>query len=262
MYRKFFTAIIMASLFITGCSKKDLEYYQSNIEDAESKVNECAADMKEAFASQNEEDLKSVMEDPECKNAEIAFRKYKSKRAKLAREEKRKEEERKKAEEEKIFKKEYGEQVVALKAMDFLTFSSLNKECLGQLFKTPTAKCQAYKDLNEDRKANEIKVLMGQYKDGELENFKAKKCSGLEFDALYCELSRVAVSQQQTDIVNNYLEKRDVLKEDFNACYREYQRLKKANKYNEMYAVNRTYKCSLVIKASQRLKIYNFNQPM
>lgn len=261
--------IIFALLSASGCSDHNQEYYEANIDEAESKVNECEASFKAAFVAWDEEELKALSEDSECNFAAEVFTEYKMNLARIERELKKEEEELKKEEkelkekeEERIYKKEYSEKMISLKDLAYFEFVKLKKDCKPMFGSKNTAKCKAYNELKKDRDIAEIEVLKDKYPDGKLEEFRDKSCKGMDYDEVYCELSRKAEAQQKEEKVEYYISNRDKLKNDFNQCHEKYMALQQSKKWEEARKLIRAYKCSVVGEAASRLKVRNWNKPI
>jgi len=254
--------VIPTLLLVTACSDRDREYYEANIEKAESKAEECENAMEAAFRAQDEEKLVAISKDSECNFAVDVFNEHKRKLARVKRELEMKAREEAQKEEERIFEQKYSEKMVAFKELPYADFFKMRQDC-GRIFSSKkTPECKAYGDLKNDVEAREIGLLKEKYSNGKLEEYRDKSCKGTEFDEAYCALSRTAAQQQMEERIEYYVSNRDELKSEFNKCQKTYSELRKAQKWKESDAAIRTYQCSVVGKAAAKLKVYNFNKPI
>ncbi|MBI2381380.1 MAG: hypothetical protein HYV16_11565 [Gammaproteobacteria bacterium] len=260
MHRNVVALLALASL--TACSKHDLPYYQDNLDAAASKVEECETAMKAAFMAKDEDNIKAVLQDPECRAADKAHKDHKNalaaQKAKLQEEELR----RKKAEDEKAYAAQYAEHKQSLESMPITDFHRIQQECLKNWSAPITAQCKAAKELKESRHAAEVSVLLEKYKEDALTSFADKQCHGMDYNELYCELSHSAINKQREDQIAYYLSNRDGLKMVFNQCHEKYLTLRKSQKWKEAREAVETFPCRMVSKAAQKLRIFGFNQPI
>lgn len=258
MYLKIITAGVL--LLIVGCTERNTEYYEKNIDEAQVRANECEASMKAAFMSKDKEALESIAKDAECNSAITVTKKHKKKLAQIKQELKQKELAKIKKEEENKFKEEYSKKYDLLQKLSYEDFYKLNENCKFSFGAKATPECKAYNELKKKKKNEEIDKLKTQYVGGELEKFRDKSCQGLDFNNAYCEISTKAASQQKKEMINYYLSHRDELKKNFNICHHQFITLKKEKKWKEAKKSTRTYRCSMVSKAASKLKVYNFNK--
>lgn len=73
--KKYSIAILIAHLvLITGCSEKDMAYYQDNPDAAEERMQECNESLREARKNKDKEAFKNLLNDNECKAANRALK--------------------------------------------------------------------------------------------------------------------------------------------------------------------------------------------
>ncbi|RYV04116.1 hypothetical protein SOPP22_01575 [Shewanella sp. OPT22] len=249
-------------LLITACGQKDRAYYEANLDDAISKAEECEARMKAAFMAQNEESLKAVGKDQECKFAMDVNHAHQKELAIVKRELEKEEQEKKRKLEEEAYKVEYEKQIAQLKLLNYREFYAVHKECISKITFKPSAKCKAEKTLRPSKEQEEIAALKNKFTNGKLEEFEKKSCFGSQYDQAYCKLSRKASDQQQDEKVQYYLANRSVLKSDFNDCHLERKRLWSERKIIEANAYLRTYKCRMAARAGREVNAMTFQRPM
>lgn len=244
---KFLLVPLLFSVVLSGCGEHDLTYYQSNLDDAEAKFSECTREIKAAFMSGDEDGLKSVSEDQECKFAEQAIKEHKKKLAKLERE----------AAKEK-FKAELADQLALLASAPYEEFAAISTEC-G--FITSTPRCKAYKQLEKQRLDDEVKLLLDKHSGSELEALH-KPCAGTWPSTASCNLSNAALKSAIDTQVSYFVEHREQLVTAFNVCQKEIVSLNRSNKYQEGAKVASKFKCSTASTAAQKLGVYGFSNPI
>ncbi len=252
----------IAMVFLAACSKHDKAYYAANIDKAESKSKECNAAMEAAFVAQDEAKVTSLSEDVECRAAVEAFKEHKVALAKIERELKRKEREKAELEAKKAFEEEYNKQLSSLKGLSYADFFEQTKDCGSSFSSKKSALCEAYKNLAKEFQAKEIAVLKEKYIGGKLESFRDEQCQGSSYSKAYCTLAQKAAKEQRQEKIDAYLANRESLKKDFNQCYYQYDKLRKANKWGEANKSIQTYQCSVVARAASAVKVYSFNKPI
>lgn len=235
--------------------------------------------MKEALKAKNKNKFESLVKDKECNIARTVMREHNQHIAELQREITRKEYEKKRIEEEKIkeeekkklekektekavlFEKEYMKELNSLKTMEYATFDKIKETCtMWSVTSSTSAKCKAYLELKEAKKLAEINQLKEKYPKGNLEVFRNKVCKGLDFDKVYCELSKKGARELESETINHYVNHRDMLKIDFNQCQSEYQKLR--GKWIEQDTLINRFKCRTVGRAAAELKVYGFSKPI
>lgn len=261
MFRKLIF-VALAVFGMSACSERDLPYYQSHLDKAESKVKECAADLKEAFSAKDKDRLKVLSEDLECKAAKQAHTEYQRELAKL--EQKKRAEERLKQRE--LEQAQYTDEVAKytkeLSEMPISDFYAIRKEC-GQLsFGQRPAKCKAFDDVKEVKVTAELDALIKKYEGEKLSDYSQEQCKGIDYNEVNCDLSREAAKKQRQDQIDYYLADRDALKTVFNTCQAQYAELKKARKLTEARQHVKTFECSIVADAARKLKVYDFSKPI
>lgn len=75
--KKLLIIALTSSLFLTACGEKNEEYYLSNIDKAQAKLEVCEADMMKAMMSQDESAAQKLAEDKECNYAIKAVQEHK-----------------------------------------------------------------------------------------------------------------------------------------------------------------------------------------
>lgn len=251
-----------ASLFLLACSERNLEYYEKNISKAEEKTQECDLELEAAMTANNVKAMKEISSNQECAFAYTALIAHKKRIRQAEREIKRKKREAEKLAAQKIYDQEYSKNLEAFKTLKYSEFVAMSKECNSFYHGQATARCKAYKELKVERETSEINKLKSQYKDGQLEEFKASSCEGLKYDETMCALSKKASRNQQAEKVQYYLDNRENLKTVFNKCHQEYILLYKAGKYKAANNAARKYECKLVGDAAKKLKVWNFKKPI
>jgi len=278
MYLKFLlSGLIMLS--IVGCSEKNKEYYEANIDKAEEKNIECRASIEKAYVAKDKNKVESLAKDKECNIAYKVIREHKRHIGEIQREIKRKayekeriekerirDKEKKKLEKEKaekvaLFEKEYAKELSSLKAMEYIDFDKIKEVCtMWSVTSTTSAKCKAYLELKEAKKIDEIHRLKEKHPKGNLEIYRDKVCKGLDYDKVYCDLSQKGAREIESETIEHYTNHREILKKDFNQCQNKYQSLK--GKWKERNTLTKSFKCRTVSKAAARLKVYGFSKPI
>ncbi|MBY6224336.1 hypothetical protein [Ferrimonas balearica] len=243
-------------LGLSACSERDLLYYQSNLDEAKMKVEECKETILDSISSKDKESLKSAFEDPECKAAATAYDDYRKQRAKAERE-KREEEER------LVYERDFSKYISEFKAMSFSDFYMIAKGCntFSENYKR-SAKCKAFDEVEESKVEENVNALIEKYPGESLIEFRKGKCKGTGYDKGECFISREAVKQQRNSMVQNYLDNREALKSTFNACQKEYSRLRKSKKFAEANRHEESFECDMVLEAAKQLKVFSFSKPI
>ncbi|MFP8965644.1 hypothetical protein ACKC9G_03575 [Pokkaliibacter sp. CJK22405] len=260
MIRRQILVCSVAALLLAGCSDHDLPYYQSHLDEAKAKQEECEASMKSAFMSQDEDKLKSVVEDKECIAADKANREYRYAQAELAAKKRQEEAAKKEAEAQRQYDEEYAKAKESLSAASTEEFFKSGEDCTPKMWGKPSAACKAYNELEEGKLNTALSALITQFPKDKLKAQSEDRCSGINFDKTACDLLRKAVTKQQKDQVAFYLENRESLRTDFNDCVNRIKSLNKDQKYNDANEFARSYQCSMAQRAAQELKVFGFNK--
>ena len=251
--------LALLSITLTACGDKDLEYYQSNLDAAETKVEQCQKDMANAFNKADEEALKAVSEDLECNFADKAVKAHKSKIAKLKREKERAEREQKRIATEKAFNEEYQKKLAQLKAMPYQEFASQKLNCPS--FGTPSPECKAYRELRRPRKEQAVQEMVSKHSGEALDKLN-KDCKSAFPQTVQCQIANLSLRKAEADQVSAFLEDKPQLVSDFNSCQKQFSTLNKAKKYQEASHFTRTFSCRTASKAAQKLGVYGFSRPI
>ncbi len=79
--------VSVAAFSLSACSDNDKEYYLNHISEAESKLQQCNADAKEALQNKDRDALNKIKQDVECQAASAAVKEHRTAEAKRQREE-------------------------------------------------------------------------------------------------------------------------------------------------------------------------------
>mgnify|MGYP000055952275 CR=1 FL=1 len=253
------TTVIALSTILTACGDRDLEYYQSNLDSAETKVQQCQKDMEAAFSKRDEKGLKAVSEDLECNFADKAVRDHKSKIARLKREKERAEREQKRITAEKAFNEEYQKQLSQLEAMTYEEFAANSEKCTSYSNRIPL--CKAFRELEAPRKDKEVTLLISKYSGEELDTMN-KECKSVWPKTPNCQIINMSIRKAEADQVSAFLENKPQLVSDFNSCQKQFSTLNKSNKYQEASLFTQTFPCRTASQAARKLGVYGFSRPI
>ena len=248
--------------FIISCTEKNQEYYLQHIDEAKNKNSECEEIAMKAFMSRDENKLKELESNLECKAAKKAVYKAKQEKREMERKKRKEEERLRKIQKEK----EYN---IALKGykdkyniLDYTQLIPIKEECSLSFSYTKNAKCDAFKKIFEEKKVLAVNKITQEYSGQNLLDANEKWCSGIEYDEIKCSLSKIGINTQQEEKVNFYIGNRNELKKDFNNCLKEYQALRKKSKFKESTNIKKSFKCKTVRKAAEKIKIFQFSKPI
>ena len=260
MYRKLFMVVLTTSLF--ACSDNDLSYYQSHLDEAKNKVQECDALFKKAITAQDIDQLETLSENLECKAARQARSEYQRELVQL--ENKKLKEERKKQLEQnkQKFITEYKRYKSELTGMKVEPFYGIQKECNRSIYSEPSSKYKTFKELQKTKWNAEISTLIEKYDGDKLVEFNKEQCRGLKYNQAYCEISHDAVKKQRKDKIEYYLVNRNILKTVFNKCQSKYIKLWRSTGFAEARQYIQTFQCSTVSAAAKELKVFDFSNPI
>ena len=259
-YRKLFIVVLTTSLF--ACSDNDLSYYQSNLDEAKNKVQECDTLFKEAIIAQDVDELETLSEDLECKAARQARSEYSRELAQMKKKKLREEQQKQLELDKQKFIAEYKRYKSELTNMKFELFYGIQKECNRSFYSDPSAKCKAFKELQETKWDAEISILIEKYGGDKLVKFNKEWCGGLKYNQAYCEISHDAVEKQRKDKIEYFLVNRNILKTVFNKCQSKYIKLRKSIGLAAARQYIQTFQCSTVSAAAGKLKVYGFSNPI
>jgi len=256
-------AFTLCAVSLVGCSERNEEYYAGNLEAAQTKVQECEDQTKQAFIEKDKDKLQSISEDKECLAAQNIYRTHKSNLRKLEREQQQERLEKEQQEQVKKFEAAYKKHTKKLKTLSYADFLVVQEQhCKRLTFEKIKPICKAFNDLKPIKDNEQVIILKQKFKDKELEVYKEGVCMGLSFDETQCSLSKRAVREQQEEVQTYYLNNRDALKKDFNECSNRYSTFRKAGKHREATESLKEYKCQMVGKAARKLKVYSFKKPI
>ena len=260
MYRKLFIVVLTTSLF--ACSDNDLSYYQSHLDEAKDKVQECETLFKEAIIAQDVDELKTLSEDLECKAARKARSEYRRELAQMKKKQLREEQQKQLELDKQKFITEYKRYKNEFTDMKFELFYDIKKECNRSFYSGPSAKCKAFKELQKTKWDAEIGILIEKYDGDKLVKFNKEWCRGLKHNQAYCEISHDAVEKQRKDKIEYFLANRDILKTVFNKCQSKYKKLWNSRGFAAARQYIQTFQCSTVSKAAAKLRVFNFSKPI
>lgn len=256
MYKKIMVLAMFSTL--ASCGEKDLAYYQSNIDAAEAKHNECEAGLKAAIKEKNKDKLKLFATDAECKMAWKAYKNYKSTEKRAATAKKQNEIKAKIKAEESAYQVTYDQAVTRYSALTIDEFFK-TKEALGcddakTMF---SVNCKAYSSLIESRKELKVADLANTYTKEVLEAKNEKECVGdLNFTDK-CKLYDKAITVKNIQISDYYKDNPDMLKRDFNDCRDKALAADPTMQSPEYYAITRSSKCSTIAgHAASTFQVY------
>ncbi len=260
--RRHLLATTVAATLLAGCSEHDLPYYQSHLDEAQTKVNECKDALKTAFVAQDKDALKKVAEDGECRAADQARREYQQQLAEQERALREEESKKQKAEAERQYAADYEQAKADLAGLRDDAFFDYSKQCKLVIFGQPSAQCKAFTELEPARSEAAVVALITRFPKEQLITYKKDHCQGINFSESQCQLSERAVDKQHDDQIAFYLNNRDQLKTDFNNCNEQITQLKKERKYDESSEFAHTYQCKLALEAAGHLKVYGYGKPL
>lgn len=258
MKAKIATAIALSTI-LSACGEKNLEHYQSNLDAAESKVEQCQKDMEAAYNKGDEKGLKAVSEDLECGFADKAVRDHQRKIAKLKLEKERAEREKKRIAAEKAFNEEYQKHLAELKAMPYEHFVSKKEECRFHPHQKPL--CKAFLELEAPRRDEEIQQLISKHSGEELDVMN-KGCKNIWPKTPSCQIIDMSIRKAEADQVSTFLVDKPQLVSDFNSCQKQFSTLNKAKKYQEASHFTQTFPCRTASQAARKLGVYGFSRPI
>ena len=216
MYKKLLFSVLITG--VVACSEQDLAYYQSNLDQAEIKADACNKAATEAFLTGDREMVRAFREDKECNAARQALDEHELELA---------EEAERIAQEQ--YDRDYESYQAELAAMAFTDFAAISQECGG--FRRPSAKCEVYEELKEDKEAAEIDVLIETHGDS-IYAYSMQQCQTEDLYIL-CRVSGDANKKYQEEKTDFYLANQDTLKSDYNECKKRHSEL--------AVNINRTY---------------------
>ncbi|MDH2433799.1 hypothetical protein QCD60_14595 [Pokkaliibacter sp. MBI-7] len=260
--RRHLLAMTAAAALLAGCSEHDLPYYQSHLDEAQTKVSECKDALKSAFVTRDKDALQNVAEDAECRAAEQAQHDYQRQLAEQERALREEEAKKQKAEQERQYTADYEQAKTDLPKLSDDDFFAYRKQCGNVIFAQPSAQCKAFAELEPARTEAAVVALITRFPKDQLITYKKDHCQGINFSESQCQLSEKAVDKQHDDQIALYLNNRDQLKTDFNSCNEQITQLKKERKYDESSELAHTYQCRLAMEAAQHLKVYGYGKPL
>ena len=270
MKKEIFALVCALSMGLNaGLFSNDLEYYMNHPKEAKEKLKECEQRMIEALKSKDEEKVIEVQSDKECRYADKAYRKHKQElyraKRKIEKEKRAKELEEKK----KAFEAEYKKYLETFKSQEYKEFAKSKKECqyysgaiFGEDYSKKGAKCKAWKELFKQKEAKAFDELFKKYPKDKLLEYKEKVCKNAPFGDETCDFAMKAFNKRKEIEIKNYLANKELLKKDFNECYKKIDNLAKKSKYNKVQKVKNSYKCYMAAQAAYKLNIYGYFKPM
>ena len=250
--------VICSLVFLNGCTESYDDYYKTHIIEAKLKSESCAFSLNQAKAVNNQAEIKVISEDAECLAAQAAFKQH-AKNIPISPQVQDKQS--KKIKQDK-FNIAYKKQQSLLIHLPYLEYLAVKKECKNKdaLSVQQRARCKAYYDIFDTKKANEILALQDKYKGESLEAFRDKSCTGKNFDQVYCGLSMIAAKNQIKQLQNSYSSNITKLKKDFNKCQKAYAQLLAQVDRRQANKVLMSYSCKVVGDSARKLKVYNFDK--
>ncbi len=267
--------LLMSTTIIANASffSHDLKYYETHLDDAKRKFEECKKEFQHALIDRDKNKIKEIKQNSECIDSEKAIKEAKRREyeAKRALEEKQRKE--KEAKQKSLFEAKKKEFLEKYKNMDYLAFlkdgkqecSYFNQNALfGAMdYSLKASKCVAWKELQKEKEQTAITDMDAKYPVEKLLDYKNEVCKHASYGDTTCEFVRDVVFKQREDkVVKNYLANKDLLKKDFNACHKKFYALYMQSKYQEADKVKNTYKCYMASQAAQKLNIFNYIHPM
>jgi len=263
--------LLTATLLNAGFFSHDKEYYLSHPDDAKAKFESCKQEFVEALKEKDEDKIKDIQADSECRDAESAYNQHKQELYRAKRELEKQQRAKEMAKKKKAYEKEYQAKLEVFKQSDFKSFIALKKECQyfsfgGGLYSTnyspKAAKCKAWKELQKDKEQKELTTLLNKYPDEKLLDYKNQVCKNALYGDLTCDFARKAYEERTKQIVDYYVSRKDKLKQDFNECQHKIDKLNKSSKYQESQKVKDSYKCFMAAQGAMKFRIYGYFQPM
>jgi len=261
MYTKWIF-VICTLVFLNGCIESHDDYYKAHINEAELKSHSCNLALSNAKVKGNKAEIKALSDNKECIAALSVFNEHTKNNERFQKEADKKGAIRIEKSNQMQFENAYEAQLTLMKSLPYLKYLAIKKPCKKQ--RVPTlhirAKCKAYYDSFEMKKANEITALQKKYKGEALEIFRDKSCTGKNFDQVYCGLAMSAAKNQIKQLEEDYLSNVNKLKVDFNKCQKAYAKLTVQGDRRQAQKLLLSYQCKVVGDSARKLKVYNFNK--
>ena len=262
--------LLTATLLNAGWFSHDKEYYLSHPDDAKAKLESCKQEFIEAIKEKDEDKIKDIQADSECRDAESAYKQHKRELYRAKRELEKQQRAKEMAKKKKAFEKEYQAKLELFKQSDFKSFMALKKECqyfsgtnlFGEDYSPKAAKCKAWKELQKDKEQKELTTLLSQYPDEKLLDYKNQVCKNAIYGDMTCNFARKAYEERTKQMVDYYVSHKDKLKQDFNECQYKVGKLHKSSKYQEAQKARDSYKCFMAAQAALKFNIYGYFKPM
>ena len=241
----------LAVLFIclSGCSKKDVAYYQLHVDEAKTKLVECSYNHFSASMIPNElTDL--IFQDTECEAARNARLLEKNQQQQLLQ-----------RRDDHQSRGEYEIKQRQVLALSYPAFIELKSTC-G--WSDVSLACQLVNDVDDDMFASEVARLKQTHPVAELNKVKKTPCrGGVDYVQALCHVAEVAFGQLQTQQISYYLANQSAFKQDYNACR---VALLANDAVNDDAAISRFMRldpgCALVKKAANLIGVHSFSQPL
>ena len=256
-----------------GLFTHDLKYYETHLDDAKEKFQECKKAFQHALIDKDKDKIKEIEQDSECIDSEKAIKqaRRREQEAKRALEEKKRKEQE--AKQKVVFEQKKKEYIEKYKTMDYINFLKDGKqECSffsqkkifgGMDYSQKASKCVAWKELQKEKEKKAVEETDAKYPGAKLLEYKNKVCKNAMFGDAKCDFIRdVVFKKREESVIKNYLANKQQLKKDFNECYHEINALYKKSKYKEVQKIKNSYKCYMAAKAALKLNIYGYFKPM
>ncbi len=264
---KFKLFLLSTMVANAGFFTHDLQYYETHLDDAKEKMDECFKSLQHALIDKDEDKIKELEQDSECDHADRALKEAKSREEEARREIEEKQRKERQAKNKALFLQKKQEYILKYKDMPYLEFLKDAEKCqyyrhYGNIFTPKDSQCVAWKEMKKEKETIALDKLDATYPDKKLLDYKNKVCKRVQYGNIACNFAVLAFQHREESVIKNYLENRDLLKKDFNDCYAKITAFNKQRKFQEAQNVSNTYKCYMTYKAAQKLNIYGFFRPM
>jgi hypothetical protein len=277
---------LVASIANAGFFSHDKAYYDKHIDEAKAKLKECDKAMQHALIDENIEKIKEIDQDQECKDAKASVKEYRKAKRKIEaykrkqeweKEQKEREAKRKAAREaqakkeaEELKKKqaafdaEYQTQLATLQGASFDVIYKAKRECrfgVGDALSKKAARCKVVAKLEKEKEAQALDEMIKSVQKEKFLDFKEKTCQK-DFTSGSCYLANKVFESMVKKQVDTYVKNKDLLKEDFNECQKNFTNYQRHSKFKEAQALKKTFKCYTAAKAAEKFNVFGFFTPM